>query len=226
MLILAVDTSGSVCSAAVLSNKQLLSESYVDNKLTHSETLAPMIDRCLKSADADIKNIDLFCCAAGPGSFTGIRIGAGMIKAFSHASGRPAVGVNTLDALSYNMYGADGIVCPVIDARRGEVYTASYRNGKRISDYAADNLDNVLAGLKKERTVFVGDAAVNYREKILSKSPLFRVAHPGIVLQRAGSVGLAALDMYNAGVSGDAFSLEPFYLRKTQAERLKQRSKS
>src|SRR5512142_3170190 len=103
MLILAVDTSGNVCSAAVLSDQRLLSEIYVDNKLTHSETLAPMVDSCLKSAGADIKEIDVFCCAVGPGSFTGIRIGTGMIKAFSHASGKLALGVNTLDALGYNM---------------------------------------------------------------------------------------------------------------------------
>ncbi len=221
MLILAVDTTGSVCSAAVLRDDRLLSESYVDNKLTHSETLAPMVDGCLKSAGVDIKDIDLFCCATGPGSFTGIRIGTGMIKAFSHASGKPALGVNTLDALSFNLSGAVETICAVIDARRGEVYTASYRNGERISEYRADALDNVLEELKNEKTVFVGDAALSYREKIIAASPLFRTAHPGAVLQRAGSAGLAALEMYKKGARGDAFSLEPFYLRATQAERLK-----
>lgn len=221
MFILAVDTSGRVCSAAVLSDEKLLSESYTDNKLTHSETLAPMADDCLKSADVAVNDIGLFCCAAGPGSFTGIRIGVSMIKAFSHASGKPALGVNTLDALSYNMRGSNEIICPIIDARRGEVYTASYRNGERISEYKAEALDSVLEELKGERTVFVGDAAINYREKILLKSPLFRVAHPGIVLQRASSIGLAAYETHQNGARGDAYSLEPFYLRETQAERLK-----
>lgn len=221
MFILAVDTTGSVCSAAVLSDGRLLAESYVDNKLTHSETLAPMVDCCLKSAGAGIRDIGLFCCAVGPGSFTGIRIGTGMIKAFSHASGKPALGVNTLDALSFNLSGTDETVCPIIDARRGEVYTASYRNGERISGYKADALENVIEELKHERVVFVGDAAINYRKKILEASPLFRIAHSGAVLQRAGSAGLAALDMYKKGARGDAYSLEPFYLRETQAERLK-----
>ncbi len=221
MFILAVDTTGSVCGAAVLQDERLLSESYTDNGLTHSETSAPMADHCLKSAGADIKDIDLFCCAIGPGSFTGIRIGVGMIKAFSHASEKPALGVNTLDALAFNMRGADETICPVIDARRGEVYTAAYKRGERISGYKADALDNVLEELKNEKTVFLGDAALNYRDKILAASPLYRTAHPGIILQRAASVGLAALEMYKKGARGDAYSLEPFYLRETQAERLK-----
>lgn len=224
MYILAVDTTGNVCSAAVLSDGHLVSESYVDNKLTHSETLAPMVDTCLKSAGLNVKDIGLFCCAVGPGSFTGIRIGTGMIKAFSHASGKPAIGINTLDALSYNARGTDETVCPIIDARRGEVYTASYLNGERVSEYRAELLDAVLEGLTGKRVVFLGDAAVNYCEKILAVSELFRIAHAGTVLQRAGSVGLAAFDMYNKGACGDAYSLEPFYLRETQAERLKHKT--
>lgn len=220
MYILAVDTSGNVCSAAVLMDERILSEIYVDNKRTHSETLATMADECLRSADKDIKRIDLFCCSIGPGSFTGIRIGAGMIKALSHASGKPAIGVNTLDALSINVAGADGIVCPIIDARRGEVYTASYSGGERITDYRAEHLDNVLSGMIGQKTVFLGDAAVKYHDTILGASDAFRVAHPGTVLQRAGSVGIAAFSMYGKGLKEDAYSLEPFYLRETQAERL------
>lgn len=220
MYILAVDTSGNVCSAAVLSDTRILAEIYVDNKKTHSETLAPMADDCLKSAGLGVKDLGLFCCAIGPGSFTGIRIGAGMVKAFAHASGRPVLGINTLDALAQNAAGTDGTVCPVIDARRGEVYTAAYRGGERISDYRAVLLDTVLGELNGVKAVFLGDAAVAYSEKILGASPSFRIAHPGMALQRAGSVGLAAFALYQKGARGDAYSLEPFYLRETQAERL------
>lgn len=226
MYILAVDTSGNVCSAAVLDDTRILAETYVDNKKTHSETLAPMADGCLKSAGLGIKDVRLFCCAIGPGSFTGIRIGAGLIKAFAHASGKPAVGVNTLDALAQNMAGTDGIVCPVIDARRGEVYTASYRNGERITDYRALLLDDVLRELSGEKAVFLGDAAISFKKKILEASATFRVAHTGIALQRAGSVGLAALALYNKGAYSDAYTLEPFYLRETQAERLLKASRA
>jgi tRNA threonylcarbamoyladenosine biosynthesis protein TsaB len=220
MYILAVDTSGNVCSAAVLCDTRILAETYVDNKKTHSETLAPMTDDCLKSAGLCIKDIELFCCAIGPGSFTGIRIGTGMVKAFAHASGKPAVGVNTLDALALNASGTDETVCPVIDARRGEVYTAAYRGGERATEYRAVLLDAVLGELNGVKAVFLGDAAISYSKKILEASASFRIAHPGIALQRAGSVGLAALAMYQNGESGDAYSLEPFYLRETQAERL------
>jgi tRNA threonylcarbamoyladenosine biosynthesis protein TsaB len=220
MYILAVDTSGNVCSAAVLRDARIMAEIYVDNTKTHSETLGPMADECLKSAGIGIKDVDAFCCAIGPGSFTGIRIGAGMIKAFAHASGKPVLGINTLDALAQNAAGTDEAVCPVIDARRGEVYTAVYRGGERLTDYRAVLLDTVLCELKGTKTVFLGDAALNYRESILGASASFRVAHEGIALQRAGSVGLAALALFQNGRRGDAYDLEPFYLRETQAERL------
>lgn len=221
MLILAADTSGGVCSAAVLCDNKILSEAYMNDKRTHSETIAPMIDFCLNCANIGIGDVALFACAAGPGSFTGLRIGIGMMKAFAHASSKPAVGVNTLDALAVNVSGTDGSVCAVIDARRGEVYTATYQSGSRISDYRAMPLDDVLREKKGQRTVFVGDAAAVYRDKIKDADTSFRVAHEGIVLQRAGSVGLAAFALYQSGIHQDAYRLEPFYLRETQAERLR-----
>lgn len=221
MYILAVDTSGGVCSAAVLRDSKILSESYMNDKRTHSETIGPMIDFCLSCANIDIKEADLFACASGPGSFTGLRIGIGMMKAFAHASQKPVIGVNTLDALAFNALGTDEIVCPIIDARRGEVYTATYKNGSRISEYRAVLLDDVLVELKGQKTVFLGDATIVQREKILGADPAYQIAHEGIVLQRAGSVGLAAFAAYKAGVRQDAYSLEPFYLRETQAERVR-----
>jgi tRNA threonylcarbamoyladenosine biosynthesis protein TsaB len=221
MHILAVDTSGGVCSAAVLYDNKILSEAYMNDKRTHSETIGPMIDFCLSCANIDIKEVDLFACASGPGSFTGLRIGIGMMKAFAHASLKPVLGINTLDALAFNALGTDEIVCPVIDARRGEVYTATYQNGRRISEYRAVPLDDVLSELQGRQTVFLGDATVVHKEKILSTDSVFRIAHEGIVLQRAGSVGLAAFVQYQTGIHQDAYSLEPFYLRETQAERVR-----
>ncbi len=220
MHILAVDTSGGVCSAAVLRDNKLLSETYMNDKRTHSETIGPMVDFSLSCANIDINEVDLFACASGPGSFTGLRIGIGMIKAFAHASQKPAFGVNTLDALAINVLGADKIICPVIDARRGEVYTAIYENGNRISDYRAVPLQDVLSELKGRQTLFLGDATIVHKEKILSADPAFEIAHKGIVLQRAGSVGFAAYALYQTGNHQDAYSLEPFYLRATQAERV------
>ena len=220
MNILAVDTSGNVCSASVLRGDKVLSEMYVDNTQTHSEMLAPMVDQCLEIVGLSVRDIDLFCCAVGPGSFTGLRIGTGLIKAFVHASGKPVIGVNTLDALAQNVFGTDDIVCPLIDARRGDVYTAYYRDGKRINEYRAVQLDDVLAELSGQKAVFLGDGAVNFGEKIRSKSPAFRIAHSGIVLQHASSAGLCAYRMHIQGIRQTAYDLEPFYLRETQAERI------
>lgn len=219
MNILAVDTSGNVCSAAVLRGERILSESYMDDKKTHSETIAPMADECLKRVGLSAANIDLFCCAIGPGSFTGLRIGTAMIKAFAHTSGKPAIGVNTLDALAYNLSGTGEIVCPVIDARRGDVYTATYQNSARISDYCVLQLDAVLDELNGKRAVFVGDAALHFKDKILASSDAFRVAHSGVVLQRASSVGLVGYRMFQNG-EGQQGDIQPFYLRETQAERV------
>ncbi len=220
MNILAVDSSGNVCSAAVLQGERILAEIYVDNLKTHSETLAPMADACLTSAGLSVHDIDLFACAIGPGSFTGLRIGAGLIKAFAHASGKPAIGVNTLDALAYNLNGADEAVVPVIDARRGEVYTAVYRNNERVGEYRAMALLALLEELKGRKAVFCGDAAIKYADVIRAASEGFRIAHPGVALQRAGAVGLSAYRLHQQGIRGDAYTLEPFYLRETQAERL------
>jgi tRNA threonylcarbamoyladenosine biosynthesis protein TsaB len=193
----------------------------MNNKKTHSETIGPMIDFCLSCVDLGISNVDVFACASGPGSFTGLRIGIGMMKAFAHASQKPVVGVNTLDALALNAWGTDETVCPIIDARRGEVYTASYQKGVRVSEYRAALLDDVIDELKGQPTVFLGDGAVVYADKILSADVSFRIAHEGILLQRAGSVGQIAYASFQAGIYQDAYSLEPLYLRETQAERVR-----
>ena len=179
-----------------------------------------MVDNCLKSAGFGVEEIGLFCCAAGPGSFTGLEDWNGHDKGVFAYIGK--TGQSELIRWTHLPLNADGIeetVCPVIDARRGEVYTACYKGGERISEYRGIVLDAVIDELKGSPAVFLGDAAVNYREKILEASPSFRIAHPGIVLQRAGSVGLCAYGMFKKGLCRDAYSLEPFYLKETQAER-------
>ncbi len=216
MKILAIDTSGSVCSVAVLLGDKVLAEVYVDNKKTHSQMLAPMIDDCLSRADLALQDIDLFACAIGPGSFTGLRIGVSMIKGFCQALDKKCIGVNTLDALAQNMMGDKRIVCPIIDARRGDVYTASFNGGNRLGDYRAVQLSELLKELAGQDALFLGDAAISFRQEILDAG--FSVAHSGIALQRASSVGLVAYEHQSNAVS--AYELEPFYLRQTQAERV------
>jgi tRNA threonylcarbamoyladenosine biosynthesis protein TsaB len=220
MNILAIDTSGSVCTAAVLADDHILSETYMDGRRTHSETLGVMVDQCLKFAELNVRDINLFACAMGPGSFTGLRIGAGFIKGLAHVSASPAMGVNTLDALARNAAGFSSVICPIIDARREEVYAATYGNSSRLTPYRALPLKDVLNELQGQEVLFLGDAALKYQNMIRSSSPQFSVAHPGVALQRASSVGLCVNDMYISGIKEDAFSLEPFYLRETQAERV------
>lgn len=216
MNILAVDTSGNVCTAAVLSGEKIISEIYVDNKKTHSQTLGLMIDDCLKRAGVTLDGIDLFGCSVGPGSFTGLRIGTGMIKAFCHASGKKCVAVNTLDALAANVQDEKRAVCPIIDARRTDVYTAVYENGKKITDYRAITIVELLSELEGNDVLFLGGGAVKFKKQIIASG--FCTAHSGISLQRAGSVGRLAYINRDSAVS--AYELEPFYLRQTQAERM------
>lgn len=220
MIILAVDTSGGVCTAAVLKDDTLLSEVFMNGRRTHSETLGVMVDQCLTLAELTVQDIGLFACAVGPGSFTGLRIGTGFVKGLAHPSSRPAVGVNTLDALAQNALGMEGIVCPIIDARREEVYTAAYVSGVRTSPCRALPLKDLLAELSGQKVTFLGDAAIKYRDMIGADNQSFSVAHTGIVLQRASSVGLCAYAMHLSGSSENAYALEPFYLRETQAERV------
>ena len=211
-----VDTSGNVCSTAVLCDERIISEMYVDNKKNHSVSLGPMIDECLARAGLCLKDIDLFGCSSGPGSFTGLRIGTGMIKAFCHASGKKCVAVNTLDALAQNLEGDTRTVCAAIDARRTDVYTASYKDSQRITEYRAMKLADLLEELKGQDVVFVGDGSVRFVEEI--KAAGFKTAGANAALQRAGSVGILAYR--NAAQALDAYGLEPFYLRQTQAERV------
>ncbi len=220
MNILAVDTSGGVCTAAVLKDDTLLSEVFMNGRRTHSETLGVMVDQCMKLAELSLRDISLFACAVGPGSFTGLRIGVGFIKGLVHSSSCPAVGVNTLDALSRNVLGWDGVVCPIIDARREEVYTAAYSGGILTTSCRPVPLKALLTELTGQKALFLGDAALKYRDMICGSSPEFSVAHSGIALQRASSVGLCAYDIHLSGGDMSAYTLEPFYLRETQAERV------
>ena len=216
MNILAVDTSGNVCSVAVLADEKIICEIYVDNKRNHSVTLGPMIDDCLRRSEMTLEDINLFGCAAGPGSFTGLRIGIGVIKALCQSSGKKCVAVNTLDALAQNLEGDNRTVCAVIDARRTDVYTATYSGTKRISQYRAIQIDELLKELNGQDVVFVGDGSIRFKKEIENAG--FNTANSTAALQHAGSVGTLAYRNIASAVS--AYELEPFYLRKTQAERV------
>ena len=219
MKILAIDTSALTATAAILSEDMLLGEISTTTKLTHSQTIMPMIDELLNKVSLDIADIDLFACSEGPGSFTGLRIGIGTIKGLAYGLGKPVVGVSTLEALAHNIDVTDLVICPIMDARRGQVYNAIYKyDGGKLACITGPRALSIeeLCDKLTERTIFVGDGVNVHKEKIkelLGDKAVF--ASPHNILQRAGSVAYAALGKAPC----DAAELTAVYLRKPQAER-------
>ncbi len=222
MKILAVDTSSNVASAAIVDGDKLVCESVLNNKLTHSQTLMPMIDEVFKKSELKPDNIDLFAVSNGPGSFTGLRIGVTTIKGLAHACNKPVCGVNTLEALAYNLPFCPYIISPIMDARREQVYNAFYKweNGmlKEITSPRAISLEECLEELLKrnEKVVFLGDGVPVFREKIADKLKEQALFAPQLACtQRASCVAECAKNKETINYS----ELAPMYFRKSQAER-------
>lgn len=228
--ILGIDSSGNVASVSLLSDGVLMGEYSINNKLTHSQTLLPMVDAMLQTAGVEPEELDFVAISAGPGSFTGLRIGAATAKGLAQALQVPVIKVPTLAALAYNLAGVSGLVCPVMDARRGQVYTGVYRyEGERLLSVLpqqAVDMGELLAQLneKGERVTFLGDGVPVHKERIEGECGVpcgFAPVH--LALQRAGSVAALAsqAELYgDAGVEQmEAADFAPEYLRVSQAER-------
>lgn len=219
MRILAVDSSALTASAAVLEDGIIKGEFSQTTSLTHSQTLMPMIDTLLRALKLSPNDIDVFACANGPGSFTGLRIGIGTVKGLAYGADKGAVGVCTLEALAYNVMLSPFQIAPVMDARRAQVYNALYKNdGGRLVCKSAPRAISVedLCAEITEKTVFVGDGVCAYKDKLkqlLGDKCIF--APPQMLLQRAASIAFAA--SFKTAVS--PAELDAFYLRKPQAER-------
>lgn len=229
MKILAVDTSAVSASVAVTEDEKIISSFSVNAGLTHSRTLLPMIDAVLTDSETDLDSIDFFSVSAGPGSFTGIRIGIAAVKGLCDAKGKRCLPVSTLEGLAYNLLGQDVIACCVMDARCKQVYTALFdMEGEKVTrlceDKAVsiDELGKELAAYQK-KIVFVGDGA-----EICHSCLGFDIAPPVLRYQNAASVALAAQRQYEAdGKSVAASEVMPVYLRLPQAEReLKAKNKN
>lgn len=218
-IILAVETSAQTASAAVMKDGVIVGEASFTNGLTHSQTIMPMVDFCLKGASVSISDVDVFAVSNGPGSFTGLRIGVGTVKGLAYAGGKGCIGVSTLKALAHNIAPTDALIVPIMDARRAQVYCAAYRYcGAALSEVIAPAAMDVneLCGLINEKAVFVGDGVKVYKEKIaaiLGEKAFF--APPQLCLQRAASVCAAAAEQQIIAPE----ALEVIYLRKPQAER-------
>ena len=224
MKILALDTSAVPASCAVTENGKVLASAYVNTPLTHSQTLMPMVENMLKNAALSAMDVDVLAVSAGPGSFTGLRIGAATAKGFALALDKPLVAVPTLDALAYNIFETGKIICPIMDARRNQVYAAFYmwENGKmlRLTDHMAESIDRIIeiAEILEQEVIFLGDGVPVHREK-LEQNEKFLFAPSHCNMQRASAVAALGLTLAEAGMAKDGNEFELIYLRKSQAER-------
>ena len=225
MRILAIETATIAASAAILDENKLHGETYTDYKLKHSEKLLPLVEDLLRDLRLSMADMDLFAVSAGPGSFTGLRIGAATAKAFSHACQKPLMGVSTLEALAYGQPYFPGMICPILDAQQNAVYSGQFRweNGTlmRLGEDAAVPLPFLLERFTGEEPVlFCGDGVGKFREAILeSLGRRARFAGPLTLYPRASFVAVAALEKWKAGERGwDYHSFLPNYIRASQAE--------
>jgi len=232
MKVLALDSSGLVASVAVVeddgTDSNLLAEYTVNYKKTHSQTLLPMLDEIAKMIELDLNTLDAIAVAGGPGSFTGLRIGSATAKGLGLALGKPLVHIPTVDALAYNLYGTDRIVCPIMDARRNQVYTGIYEfehNKLKIIEpqmaIAIEEIAEKLCALNRE-VIFLGDGVPVYRERLTERLMAgqrisFAPAH--LNKQRAGAVAALAVQYVREGRTESAAEHQPDYLRLSQAER-------
>lgn len=223
---MAIDSSGLVASVAVVEEDQTLAEYTVNYKKTHSQTLLPMLDEVVKMIELDLNTIDAIAVSGGPGSFTGLRIGSATAKGLGLALGKPLIHIPTLEGLAYNAYGWKNIICPIMDARRSQVYTGFYtfaEGGLRIMEnqmaIEVEELIKRLNGWRQE-VLFIGDGIPVYRERLDKelKIPHF-YAPANMSRQRAASVGALGIKYFRQGKTETAMEHQPNYLRVSQAER-------
>lgn len=226
MKILAVDASGQVASVAVATENGILAEYSVDYLKTHSQTLLPMIDEILKMTDTEKTALDAIAVSEGPGSFTGLRIGVATVKGLAAALEKPVIAVPTLEMLAANFLGSNELICPMMDARRNQVYTAVYRcEGEKLVPVVAQKacaLNEILAELNGlgQPVVLLGDGVDAYKAQIqagITLSYRFAALHQN--RQRAGSLATLALQKAKNGQMMPGSELVPEYLRLSQAER-------
>ena len=226
MKVLAIESSGLVASAAIATENVLLAEYTVNFKKTHSQTLLPMVDEIVKMTGIDLKEIDAIAVSAGPGSFTGLRIGSATAKGLGLALDKPVVPVPTTQGIAANLYGADGIICPLMDARRNQVYTGLYRYNKDgfqiVEDQMAVLVDEIIEKVNAygEPVTYLGDGVEAFADILKEKTTVpFSFAPLHCSKQRAGALAARAIELFTAGKVESADEHEPDYLRLSQAER-------
>ena len=221
MTLLVLDISGPVCGTAVMDETRVYSEFTAQNRNTHSASLMPMTEAALQAAGKRMTDLDAIAVVTGPGSFTGVRIGVATAKGLAQGAGLVCIPVDALEALSVSAGRFDGIVCPIQDARAGQVYGAAFRDGKRLTEDAPMILEDYIAQIRGlgDRFLFTGDGAPVHREKItvlLGDKALF--AEEPFCFLRPAAAGRIALEK---GERTDALHLREFYLRPPNAQKNK-----
>ena len=238
MRVLAIDSSGLTATVAVVEDTQTVAEYTINYKKTHSQTLLPMIDEVVKMTELDLNTNDAIAVAGGPGSFTGLRIGSATAKGLGFALNKPLIHVPTVDGLAYNVYGCEDIICPIMDARRNQVYTGIYTFSKKAGTKEGSNLvepvfqvikmqmavsiEELAERLNRYRrpVVFLGDGVPVYENILAEKLTVpYSFAPAYMNRQRAAVVGTLGIQYYKAGKFETAEEHRPDYLRVSQAER-------
>ncbi len=235
MKILALDSSGLVASVAITEDGNLIADYTVNYKKTHSQTLLPMLQEIKDMVELDLESIDAIAIAAGPGSFTGLRIGSATAKGLGLALNKPIIEIPTVDGLAYNLYGSNKYVCPIMDARRNQVYTGIYRFDNEtvsggetcsvmqvVKPQCAVDISEIIKELNElgGEVVFLGDGVPVFKDRIANEMQIpygFAPAHQN--RQRASAVGALGMRYYAEGKTESAAEHQPDYLRLSQAER-------
>ena len=230
MKILAIDSSGLVATVALLEDDNLIAEYTIHHKKTHSQTLMPMLDEIKRMTELDLNTVDAIAVAAGPGSFTGLRIGAATAKGLAMGLHKPIIEVPTLEGMAYQMYGAQALVCPIMDARRNQVYTGLYQFAENGQGYHMETLKKgcacdimecieIINGFEQP-VMFLGDGVPVFEAIIREHAAVpvfFAPAHRR--LQSAAAVGALAMEFAKEGRFVEAKDHAPEYFRVSQAER-------
>ena len=230
MKILALDSSGLVAGVAVLEDEHLVAEYTIQYKKTHSQTLLPMLEEISRMIELDLSTLDAIAVAAGPGSFTGLRIGSATAKGLGQALNKPIIGIPTVDGLAYNLYGCEKLICPLMDARRNQVYTGLYEFGRGKKKYelqvvkpqCAIALEEILKEINERgrEVIFLGDGVCVFKTQIEAVLEVpFSFAPASCNRQRAAALGTLAFSYLLQGKMERAEEHRPEYLRLSQAER-------
>lgn len=229
MKILALDSSGLVASVAVTEDDNLLGEYTINYKKTHSQTLLPMLDEVAKMIELDLKTVDVIAVSAGPGSFTGLRIGSATAKGLALALDKKIVSVPTVDALAYNIWNCTDVICPLMDARRQQTYTGLYmfEDGRMqtLLPQCVVQIEEIINKVNDmgKPVVFLGDGVPVFADFIAQHCKVpYQYAPAHCNKQRAASVAALGAILYGEGKAEPAAEHKPDYLRLSQAERERQ----